>query len=243
MDKLSPCPYSTSPLSRNRQDIATLGNSISESKVGKGSKFRPNRQKAQKQRKQIPEPLFPSAIATLPPSGFLRATMVCASITQWMPPIRIPRFAASTLPRRQSAIVKAAELVLGAGGFGLVVIDFGEAPRALAYASSLRIARAAERSGAAVIALAPWRMCGTFAALSLATSRAETSFSRLAPGAPVTFDGLTVDPVVARNKMGGTGRHARVRVLIDPIESTELVQTGSAQLADSRLPDLAAWRS
>src|ERR1700723_88241 len=77
--------------------------------------------------------------------------------------------------RHQSAIVKAAELVLEAGGFGLVVVDFGEAPRALTYASSLRIARAAERSGAAVIVIAPWRMCGTFAALSLVASRAETS--------------------------------------------------------------------
>ncbi|WP_424669458.1 ATPase domain-containing protein, partial [Candidatus Binatus sp.] len=65
------------------------------------------------------------------------------------------------------SIIKAAELVLEAGGFGLVVVDFGEAVRSLTYASSLRIARAAERSGAAVIAIAPWRMCGTFAALSL----------------------------------------------------------------------------
>jgi hypothetical protein len=119
--------------------------------------------------------------------------------------------------RHQSAIVKAAELVLEAGGFGLVVVDFGEAPRSLTYASSLRIARAAERSGAAVIAIAPWRMCGTFAALSIAASRAETSFSRLAPGSPVMFDGLAVDAMVARNKMGGTGRHVRVRALVDPI--------------------------
>jgi len=115
------------------------------------------------------------------------------------------------------SIVKAAELVLEAGGFGLVVVDFGEAIRSLTYASSLRIARAAERSGAAVIAIAPWRMCGTFAALSIAASRAETSFSRLAPGSPVIFDGLAVDAMVARNKMGGIGRQVRVRALIDPI--------------------------
>jgi len=128
------------------------------------------------------------------------------------------RFAAvGPLARQRSAIVKAAELVLEAGGFSLVVVDFGEAPRSLAYASSLRIARAAERSGAAVIAIAPWRMCGTFAALSLVASRAETSFSRLAPGSPVMFDGLAVDAMVARNKMGGTGRRVRVRALIDPI--------------------------
>ena len=119
--------------------------------------------------------------------------------------------------RRQSAIVKATELVLEAGGFGLVVVDFGEAPRALTHASALRIARAAERSGAAVIAIAPWRMCGTFAALSLAASRADASFSRLAPGAPVIFDGLAVDAMVARNKMGGTGRRVRVRALVDPV--------------------------
>ena len=115
------------------------------------------------------------------------------------------------------SIVKAAELVLEAGGFGLVVVDFGEAARTLAHASALRIARAAERSGAAVIAIAPWRMCGTFAALSIAASRAETSFSRLAPGSPVIFDGLAVDAMVARNKMGGTGRHVRVRALVDPV--------------------------
>jgi len=127
------------------------------------------------------------------------------------------RFAAGPLARHQSAIVKAAELVLEAGGFGLVVVDFGEAPRALAHASALRIARAAERSGAAVIAIAPWRMCGTFAALSLAASRAERSFSRLAPGSPVMFDGLAVDAMVARNKMGGTGRRVRVRALVDPV--------------------------
>ena len=117
------------------------------------------------------------------------------------------------------SIVKAAELVLEAGGFGLVVVDFGEAPRAITYASSLRIARAAERSGAAVIAIAPWRMCGTFAALSIAASRVETSFSRLAPGSPVMFDGLAVDAMVARNKMGGTGRHVRVRALVDPVQN------------------------
>ncbi len=127
------------------------------------------------------------------------------------------RFAAGPLARQQSAMVKAAELVLEAGGFGLVVVDFGETPRALAHASALRIARAAERSGTAVIAIAPWRMCGTFAALSLTASRAQISFSRLAPGSPVMFDGLALEATVARNKMGGTGRRVRVRALVDPI--------------------------
>jgi hypothetical protein len=144
----------------------------------------------------------------------LWASMKTTSSSRTLPHAR---FAAGPLARHQSAIVKAAELVLEAGGFGLVVVDFGEAVRSLTYASSLRIARAAERSGAAVIAIAPWRMCGTFAALSIAASRAEASFSRLAPGSPVMFDGLAVDAMVARNKMGGTGRQVRVRALVDPI--------------------------
>ena len=149
----------------------------------------------------------------------LWASMKTTTASRQMARATLPyaRFAAAPLARHQSAIVKAAELVLEAGGFGLVVVDFGEAPRALAHASALRIARAAERSGAAVIAIAPWRMCGTFAALSLAASRAETSFSRLAPGSPVMFDGLAVDAMVARNKLGGTGRRVRVRALIDPV--------------------------
>ena len=160
-------------------------------------------------------------------AGVELGRMLWASMTTAATSTRMSRVAASPLARRQSAIIKAAELVLEAGGFGLVVLDFGEAPRALTHASALRIARAAERSGAAVIALAPWRMCGTFAALSLATSRAETSFSRTAPGAPVTFDGLTVVAMLARNKMGGTGRRVRVRALIDPIEFTEIADDSS----------------
>ncbi len=127
--------------------------------------------------------------------------------------------------RRQSAIVKAAELVLEAGGFGLVIVDFGETPRALTQSSALRIARAAERSGAAVIAIAPWRMCGTFSALSLSTNRAEASFSCLAPGSPVTFEGIAVDAMVARNKMGGTGHSARLCALIDSIEPSFIAES------------------
>ncbi|MDO8433923.1 MAG: ATPase domain-containing protein [Candidatus Binatus sp.] len=140
---------------------------------------------------------------------------------------------ARPLARRQSAIVKAAELVLEAGGFGLVVVDFGDTPRALTQSSALRIARAAERSGAAVIAIAPWRMCGTFSALSLSTSRAAASFSRLAPGAPVTFDGIAVVAMVARNKMGGTGHSTRLRALIDSIEPLS-IEPGVASASSTK---------
>src|SRR6185437_10538111 len=68
-------------------------------------------------------------------------------------------------------VLLAAEMVLGAGGFGLVVIDLdfdspGGHTRTLTLSAALRLARAAERSGSAVIVLAERRTCGTFAALS-----------------------------------------------------------------------------
>ena len=144
--------------------------------------------------------------------------------------------------RRQSALVKATEIVLEAGGFGLVIVDFGESPRALTQSCALRIARAAERSGAAVIAIAPWRMCGTFAALSLNASRAAASFCRLGPGAPVTFDGLAMDATVARNKMGGTGGSIRVRALIDTAIPGFLLHKESAPARGVDSPPLRALR-
>ncbi|HUA32784.1 MAG TPA: ATPase domain-containing protein [Candidatus Binataceae bacterium] len=135
------------------------------------------------------------------------------------PSSRLP----GTMPsRRNSAILKAAEMILAAGGFGLVIIDFGEDTRPLPQSPALRLARAAERSGAAVIALAAYRMCGTFAALSLAAGRAGIRFSRLTPASPATFEGLSIEATVARNKMGAMGRRTRLDALVDPIAADPL---------------------
>ena len=135
-------------------------------------------------------------------------------------------------------ILKAAEWILAAGGFGLVVIDFtahvadslarlASSPsvsgwtRALPESAALRLARAAERSGAAVIVLAAQRMCGTFAALSLVMNRNRTCFSRSTAGAPVLFDGLMVKAMVTRNKLGGSGGAAIWKALADPLTSSD----------------------
>jgi hypothetical protein len=136
-------------------------------------------------------------------------------------------------------ILKAAEWILAAGGFGLVVIDFtahvadslarlasspsvsGWTRRALPESAALRLARAAERSGAAVIVLAAQRMCGTFAALSLVMNRNRTCFSRSTAGAPVLFDGLVVKAMVTRNKLGGSGGAAIWKALADPLASSD----------------------
>jgi hypothetical protein len=103
------------------------------------------------------------------------------------------------------AILKAAEWILAAGGFGLVVIDFGQWMPALPQSSALRLARAAERNGTAVLVLGAHRMCGTFAALNLALRRRRARFSLSDSGAPALFDGLVIEARVTRNKLGGSG--------------------------------------
>lgn len=114
------------------------------------------------------------------------------------------------------ASLKAAEWLLAAGGFGLVVIDFGGWTRALPQSAALRLARAAERSGIAVLVLAAHRMCGTFAALSLTLRRDRACFSRPCSGAPVLFDGIVAEARVARNKLGGSGAAATWQAMINP---------------------------
>jgi len=116
--------------------------------------------------------------------------------------------------------LKAAELVLEAGGFGLVVIDFGAMRFPLSQSASLRLGRAAERSGAAVLALATNRVCGTFAALTLAMSKPRASFTPMSSGAPALFDGLRLEVSVERNKLGLFGDQAHLFAAIDPL-STE----------------------
>jgi len=121
------------------------------------------------------------------------------------------RFPKSTGTRE----LKAAEWLLAAGGLGLIVIDFGGSARALPQSAALRLARAAERSGTAVIVLAPHRMCGTFAALSLTLRRDRACFSRPHADAPVLFDAMVIEARVARNKLGGSGSTATWKAAVD----------------------------
>jgi hypothetical protein len=114
-----------------------------------------------------------------------------------------------------AASLKAAEWILAAGGFGLVILDFGASASQLSQSAALRLARAAERSGAGVLVLAPRRMCGTFAALSLTLRRERACFSRFWPDAPALFDGLLLEACVTRNKLGGSGQTAKWKSIIE----------------------------
>jgi hypothetical protein len=114
-----------------------------------------------------------------------------------------------------AASFKAAEWILTVGGFGLVILDFGACAFQLPQSAALRLARAAERSGAGVLVLAPRRICGTFAALSFTLRRERACFSRFWPGAPALFDGLLMEAHVTRNKLGGSGQTAKWRTVIE----------------------------
>ena len=151
----------------------------------------------------------------------------------------------SSRAARSSVLIslKAAEWLLAVGGFGLVILDFDAGSPQLPQSAALRLARAAERSGAGVLVLAPRRMCGTFAALSLTLRREQSCFSRLWPDAPVLFDGLRLAACVTRNKLGGSGRTAKWQsVTEDPAGVS--VQTGpenQSQTSTSFSSSTGSW--
>jgi hypothetical protein len=179
--------------------------------------------------------------ASLGEAGVDLARMLWASLAGYVPREADSSGGWSYRRRRRSGLsrenlaLKAAETVLEAGGFGLVVVDFGERPRAIAPAAALRLARAAERGGAAVIAIAPYRMCGTFAALSVAMRRRRAAFGRIHAGSPATFDGIAIEATVARNKLGGSGASAELAAAIDPAAGA-LSADSSASANDSERP-------
>jgi len=137
---------------------------------------------------------------------------------QKKPPLARSGFINKERERRNE--LKAAEMLLEAGGFGLVVIDFGAMRYPLSQSASLRLARAAERSGTAVLALAAYRVCGTFAALTLSMSKLRASFSRFGKDAPALFDGMRIEASVERNKLGVFGERAQLFAAVDQM-STE----------------------
>jgi len=119
------------------------------------------------------------------------------------PSVRVSRFPVVT------ASLKAAEWILGSGGFGLVILDLGDNTSQLSQSAALRLARAAERSGSGVLIIAASRICGTFAVLSLTLRRERACFSHLWLDAPALFDGLLFEACLTRNKLGSSGQVAR----------------------------------
>src|SRR5262249_34949543 len=77
-----------------------------------------------------------------------------------------------------------------------------------------------ERSGAAVGGIAPHRICGTFAALTLKLTPLGTSFTPLTPASPPVFDGGVIHAATLHNKLGRTGGSTILCGAIDPLASS-----------------------
>jgi hypothetical protein len=108
-------------------------------------------------------------------------------------------------PRRREDAPRAARILLGAGGFGLVVLDLGTAlpggvPRALAS-----LARAVEGTRTALVALLPAHVPGGSAAVTLAVAARRVRWSG-GPGRLVLLDGIDAQVTVARSRIGAPGR-------------------------------------
>lgn len=119
-------------------------------------------------------------------------------------------------PRDAAGAFRAAEVLLGAGGFGLIVLDLGlglagsGAPRRSPTAVWTRLTRAAAATRSTLLVLATIRQAGSCAtlALELVASRARWTGG---PGRCPLFDGLTARLVVARSRCGNAERSIVVR--------------------------------
>ena len=110
-------------------------------------------------------------------------------------------------PRNTAAAFRAAEIVVAAGGFGLVVLDVDA--RA-ASAPWPRLARATERARSTLLVVTARRGTGTFAALGLELTGRRVHWVG-GPGRLVVLDGIDARVAVVRSRVGRPGRTLIVR--------------------------------
>jgi len=113
-------------------------------------------------------------------------------------------------PRTILDALRAAEILLQAGGFGLVVLDL-DAPRRSARSIAWpRLARAAEQARTGLLVVAPERQAGTFAAVGLEVDGRRVRWSG-GPGRLVLLDAIETRVTVARSRVGRPGGELVVR--------------------------------
>ena len=106
--------------------------------------------------------------------------------------------------------LQAADVVLAAGGFPLVVLDVGEAPPRIADAGWMRLARAAEKAQAVVLLVSLRPATAAFSSLRLeASGRCRPRFLDPARGGALL--GLEGTLAVTRSRQGGEGAEAPLR--------------------------------
>ena len=111
-------------------------------------------------------------------------------------------------PRSVPDALRAAEILLGAGGFGLVVLDLGAGHASTSTWS--RLARSAERTRSTLLTLAPRRTVGIHAALGLELEPHRVRWSG-GPGYLVLLEGIDARVTVARSRVGQPRRALVVR--------------------------------
>ncbi len=104
------------------------------------------------------------------------------------------------------AALRCTELLLDAGGFGVVAVDLGGTrhPSRLEHGAWARLARAVERSSTVAAVLARERVAGTSSSLGLALRPLDRHWSRRGRG-PVLFDGFDAEVTLVRNRLGIVG--------------------------------------
>jgi hypothetical protein len=107
-------------------------------------------------------------------------------------------------PRVPGDALRAAEVLLGAGGFGLVVLDLDAAPR-LPRGYALRLTRAAAATSSTLLLIAPAPVAGLGAALALATRGRRVRWSG-GPGRLPLLDGIEAQLTVALSRVGPSGQ-------------------------------------
>jgi hypothetical protein len=103
-------------------------------------------------------------------------------------------------------VLPAAELVVGAGGFGVVVLDLGEVPPRAPTAAWQRLKRAAEKNGAVVLLVAGQRPQGALGTCALTLQSPRALFDRGATGAtPPLLTGIGAQARLERGAAGPAG--------------------------------------
>ncbi|MFN8544132.1 MAG: hypothetical protein U0807_07995 [Candidatus Binatia bacterium] len=114
-------------------------------------------------------------------------------------------------PRAQDEAARATEIVLGAGGFGLVVLDLGDGARLPGVRAVWpRLVRAAEQTRTALLVASARSAAGASAAVGLAVTGRRVRWSG-GRGRLVLLDGLDARITVVRSRVGRPGAACVVR--------------------------------
>jgi hypothetical protein len=109
-------------------------------------------------------------------------------------------------PPAPRAALQCAELILAAGGFALVALDFDGPAARLSRAAWPRLVQAARRAGAACVVSSAQRRAGAAAALVLQLDARRVHWSAH------LLDGLTATATLTRSRFGAAGQVTTITV-------------------------------